>query len=279
MPRNANTVWCDLMARILNEGHEVNPRGFKSREILCSTSIVDMSSPVVTIKARNLGRRFQAAEAWWILSGKNDVASITQYSKQIANFSDDGLTFSGAYGPMVVDQLRYVVDSLYSDLETRQAVMTIWRRNPRQGKDIPCTVSCQWLIRNGKLDCIDSMRSSDTWLGWPYDVFNFSMLSAYILLMLRRRENLDGGYCHTTMPLFGKVELGKLYLVAGSQHLYERDFDKVRWVLNRASDVEQYDPLDLNEFSSPGDFLKHLELLKDRKDSGYKWQKEFLLKK
>jgi thymidylate synthase len=177
-----------------------------------------MRFPVVNIPERNMGFKFMTAEAAWILSGDNRVETIAPFSKAITKFSDDGVFFHGAYGPPVIDQLSYICRLLSEDQDTRQAVMTIWRKNPGQTKDVPCTISVQWLIRDGKLHCVDNMRSSDLWLGWPYDVFNFSMLSYYIRSFLEYYNGL-------------KVEVGNLHLFAGSQHIYERNFQAVEDIL------------------------------------------------
>ena len=72
-----------------------------------------------------------AAEALWILSGDNKVETIAPYNKNIKQFSDDGIIFQGAYGPRIISQLDYVIESLRKDRESRQAVLTIWNPNPK----------------------------------------------------------------------------------------------------------------------------------------------------
>ncbi len=70
------------------------------------------------------------------------------------------------------------------------------------------------------------MRSSDIWLGWPYDLYNMSMISRYILLYLK---NIDlDAYESTT-------ELGNLYLTAGSMHLYEENVQQAFELLTEPS--------------------------------------------
>jgi thymidylate synthase len=283
--QSADEVWLDLLSDIVDHGAESRPRGLRIKELLCRTTRIDMRRPAVAIKARKVGYRFMIAEAFWILSGRNDVASIARYSPHIASFSDDGRYFQGAYGPRIVEQLTYVCDCLCKDPDSRQAVVGIWRQNPRDSKDVSCTLSAQFLLRDGQLNCVDTMRSSDAWLGWIYDVVNFSALSAYVALMLRYRT--------------GKaIELGDLFLTAGSSHLYVdpkadgadnipyglRDVDFVLAASRREAHVcgeddrfFKVDPLELNEFSSPDDFLRHLELLKDRVDSRHRWMRELLI--
>jgi thymidylate synthase len=241
-----NMNWQNLLYSIMTHGSLISPRGKRTKELMGFKSMIDMNQPVITIKERNLGYKFMAAEAAWIMSGDNRVSTIAPFSKAISNFSDDGILFFGAYGPKIRDQLGHVVQSLSSDQDSRQAVITIWRPNPRASKDIPCTISCQFMIRNGLLHCFMNMRSSDAWLGVPYDWFNFSMLSAGLALMLREKG------VH--------VKLGTLHFYAASQHLYEDNWDKVEFCLS-GEIIGDYAPIDLEYFDSYDHLVDHLWLL------------------
>lgn len=221
---NATDAWLYLVNRLMLDGRIVHPRGQATRELLAYRTFVSMTAPVVLSRARRLGRKFMFAEAAWILSGDNRVSTIASYSKKISDFSDDGIRFFGAYGPPLRDQLGHVVRALRADPESRQAVVTLWRPNPPVTKDLPCTVALQWLIREEQLHCVATMRSSDAWLGWPYDVFNFSTVSLAIWLELGRH--------------FAPQGLGNLYLTAGSQHLYERDANGALQCLKMQDDRE-----------------------------------------
>ncbi len=207
-------VWLDTLKDILTNGESVTPRGEPTKEILHRTVEVDMRRPVLKVPSRKLSYQFMAAEAFWILTGDNRVASIAPYNKHIEQFSDDGETFFGAYGPKVVDQFAYVVSKLHRDPSTRQAGLTIWRENPPDTKDVPCTVAIFFNIREGDLNAHVFMRSSDAWLGLPYDVFNFSMLSHLVCAFLNELNRTSS----PTRP-------GRLYLTAASSHLYKRNFD------------------------------------------------------
>jgi thymidylate synthase len=243
MVNTTNMNWQGLLHFVMNNGRESSPRGRKTKEMLGLKSLINMSHPVITIKERKLGYKFMAAEAAWIMSGDNRVSTIQPFSKAISTFSDDGILFFGAYGPKIRDQLGHVLQSLLADSDSRQAVLTIWRQNPRASKDIPCTISCQFMIREGFLHCFMNMRSSDAWLGVPYDWFNFSMLSAGVALLLREKGV--------------NVNLGSLHFYAASQHLYESN-----WVgAEECQDGEilgDYEPFNLDEFSGYDDLVQHL---------------------
>ena len=206
-----------------------------------------MTQPIVTFEERCKDTdmyKFMPAEAAFILTGRNTVGMIAQYSKLITTFSDDGYFFNGAYGPMLIRQFTYIVDELIKDKNTRQAVATIWEPNPRPSKDIPCTISVQFLVRDNKLHCIDTMRSSDAWLGWPFDIFNFSMCSAFISLLFKHRTG------HA-------LPLGNIYLNATSQHLYEKDYEKVIKVLENPKTIG-YVPFDITNFNHPKELTQWL---------------------
>jgi thymidylate synthase len=238
-----------MLETILQSGYPSSPRGKPILERLATQLQVDMEYPVLNVAARKLGYKFMAAEAFWILTGDNRVETIAPYSKAIAGFSDNGTTFDGAYGPMVASQLDYVVQTLVKDNDSRQAVMTIWRPNPAPSKDIPCTVAVQFFIRDGFLHCIDTMRSSDIWLGVPYDVFNFSSLAMQVALALREHG------VH--------VQLGVLTLQAGSQHLYEVNKDAAQLVLDDdAPAFAENTPLSVGLFASQAHHLSWLNKLR-----------------
>lgn len=215
----ATEAWLSMTRELLERGQKSSPRGMDTVELLGYQSVIDMRRPVVEFPERKLGKSFLPGEAWWILTGRNDVASIRKYTKAIEQFSDNGIDFFGAYGPKIYDQLGYIIRTLESDPQSRQAVIDIWRPNPPRTKDVPCTLSAQFLIRNKQIHCNMTMRSSDAWLGWPYDVFNFSMLSLYIALML----NAKGIYQANNYRAYDIMSLGQLRLTAGSQHFYLRN--------------------------------------------------------
>lgn len=260
-PPSADVAWPNLLESILRDGVEERPRGKRTLEIIGKTTKLDMSRPIVTLAHRKLGYKFLAAEAWWIASGSNRVDEIKPYSKAITNFSDDGLTFRGAYGPKIMDQLPWVAEQLKNDPSTRQAVLTIWRERPGPSKDYPCTLGAQWLYRKGDrgqayLHCQVTMRSSDGWMGVPYDWFNFSIQTAYLIAYLR-----------TAYPVVftEEIHLGTLTFTAGSQHLYEEHFEAAKNCTFEPEPGFTYQPIAPTFYQSdPYRLLAHVKSLADR---------------
>ncbi len=261
---SVNETWLGLIQDLLIHGAEVRPRDKTTRELLAHTSRVPMTRALMTVKERGLGYRFAPAEAAWILSGDNRVATIKPFSKHISQFSDDGRFFMGAYGPPFIDQVSYAVDALYRDPSTRQALITLWRPRPGPSRDYPCTIALQWLWRDEALQCVATMRSSDAWLGWCYDVHSFSMMSAYVALALRERLRTtaldDRAAAGAAFRWAGaEIRLGDLYLTAGSQHLYKIDWADAERCLANPNEVNLAPaPLDLNRFTDPDDLVDQL---------------------
>lgn len=210
-------TWLWTISHNLSYGEPVSPRGKLTSEIQNHTMVIDMRHPVLRVPNRSLNYRFMAAEAYWILSGDDRVSTIAPYNSRIKEYSDDGERFFGAYGPKIHAQLPYVIANLLHDNNSRQAGLTIWRETPPITKDVPCTVAIFFSVRNKKVNTHVFMRSSDIWLGVPYDVFNFSMLSHLVCGLLNE---------HNKTP--NMVSPGKLYLTAASSHLYEENWDDAR---------------------------------------------------
>jgi thymidylate synthase len=241
-------TWLQMLDDILQKGDLVAPRGRLTKEILQNTIAVNMRKPVLLAPYRRLSYKFMAAEAYWILSGDDRVETIAPYNSKISDFSDDGKYFFGAYGPKINSQLKYVLNKLTEDPSTRQAGLTTWRENPPHTKDVPCTIAMFFSLRHSKLNAHVFMRSSDAWLGVPYDVFNFSMLAHLVCGLLNQRTGTQ-------------YEPGTLYLTAASSHLYATDWEKA--ALCRASATLDQPETPEMLFQDPDALMSYLVAMKD----------------
>jgi len=214
-PISVTEIWRDLLQLTLNTGAARVPRGLPILEVLQGRAVVDMNDPLIVLPERKLSLKFAFTEAWWMLTGRDDVATLHEVSKNIVAYSDDGVTFFGAYGKRYVAQRERILRALRRDHDTRQAVLTFWDvANPPDTRDLPCSLTIQWIIRDGALHAVYNMRSSDLWLGWAYDIFSFSCMSFHMLLELRQTDER-----------LANLTLGNMYYTAGSMHLYDRDFE------------------------------------------------------
>ena len=249
-----SNIWLDTLQNILMDGDFVSPRGKPTVEIPQHTMIIDMRKPVLVVPTRNLSYRFMAAEAYWILSGDDRVETIAPYNSRISEFSDDGERFFGAYGPKIKAQLPYIIDKLRVDEDSRQAGLTLWRECPPNTKDVPCTIAIFFNIRGNLLNSHVFMRSSDVWLGIPYDVFNFSMLGHLVCGLINEYRLSSNA-----------LEPGKLFLTAASSHLYETNWADAELCLSHAREVSDQPGTDILLWNDPAHLMDTLALLRDSK--------------
>jgi thymidylate synthase len=225
-----NLCYLDLLLRVMSaEADIVSPRGRQTREL--RPALFTLRNPrlsIITSKARNLNQAFAAAEFCWIMAGDDLLHPLAAFNSRMAEFADCGFPhapyFYGAYGPRVVEQLPHVLKALRADDSSRQAVLSIWRPNPPKTKDVPCTLTLQFLIRHGHLELITSMRSNDLMLGTPYDVQTFTRLQLYVASQLG-------------------VAVGPYHHLVGSLHLYSDDVPKAEAIIAEIGDQSAADAL------------------------------------
>lgn len=263
---------------VLKYGDETHPRGFNCLELsLCSITLINVQNNILVNHIRNAKQAFMGAELLWILMGREDVDMISFYNSKIIPYSDDGVKFFGAYGPKVISQLRYVVECLQQDQWTRQAIIGIWRECPPITKDIPCTIMMHFLRRPiNTLNLVVYMRSQDLWLGFPYDVHNFTCIQLIIASILGCKP-------------------GTFTLIQGSLHLYEQDYEKAKQASSFRTNIVNKTPLStifsLEEFDyqmtairsqdavirrnqAPGPYLNRHEILNQKMGWLYDFAKE-----
>lgn len=207
--------WYNELCKQARNGKEQDSRdGAVVGEMINAITIIDDPTRfIVNSDIRKLPMRYAVGELLWYLSGNNSLKSIQPYTSAWNRMSDDGETVNSNYGHKIFkfygfDQFNYVLNCLSLDPNSRQAVIHI--RNPKNyisepTKDMPCTLTLQFFIREGKLHLTVNMRSNDIWTGFPYDVFNFC---AFQNLLAMKLNIPVGTYTH----------------IAGSLHLYKRDY-------------------------------------------------------
>lgn len=169
-------------------------------------------------------------ELLWYLSGSNELEFIKYYLNIYLKSSDDGTTVNGAYGPRLIsmhgyiNQIENVIKLLKERPNTRRAVIQIFDAKDLiniDSKDIPCTISLQFLIREKKLHLFASMRSNDIFLGLPHDIFCFTMLQEIIACELN-------------------VGLGEYNHFVSSLHLYTKSLESARNYISEGLQSTKY---------------------------------------
>lgn len=210
--------WYDIITT--NAGSAESRDGAVVGEIINAITVIeDPTRCILKSPIRKLPMRYMVGELLWYLSGNNELDAIRLYTSAWDRMSDDGQTVNSNYGYRMkyavdevtgktFDQLKMIENMLMESPQSRQAVVHI--KGPRNlfenpSKDVNCTVCLQFFIRENKLYMTTYMRSNDLWMGFPNDVFQFTAIQIYLAMRLG-------------------VQLGTYTHIAGSLHLYDRDY-------------------------------------------------------
>lgn len=192
------TSYAHLVQQVQLLGNPHTARGLITRELVGARL---MHPAGHLANRRGLNRALGYLELCQLIAGVFDVGAIAR----VAPRANLGLfTEQAAYGPRVygcADQLAAAIEELAMDPGSRRA--TIYMSDP--GEDFPmrpCTNSLQFLVRDGLVHCVVSMRSWDLYLGAPYDLTMFGGLTMLVARVL--------GY-----------QPGQVTVVAGSAHIYQ----------------------------------------------------------
>ncbi|WP_076693031.1 thymidylate synthase [Tersicoccus sp. Bi-70] len=194
----------ECLTLLQREGDQLTSTRGSSTEIRGAS--LELTNPRARLSlSSNRGRLFSAlGELTWYLAGTSDPKHILYY---IADYGSKVGNYSGGYGPRLFgagDQVPRVIRQLKRKPTTRQAVVQLFDRNDLDGdpRDVPCTCSLQFFVRNERVDLIVHMRSNDVIYGMPHDIFVFTFLQEIVA----RAVNCEiGTYTH----------------LVGSLHIYD----------------------------------------------------------
>lgn len=195
-----------IIDEVLSRGELVQPRGMATREI--RPFMLTLYDPSKCIVARpGFSRSVMWAEIAQVVGG---VYSSEMCDLLMPEATRNLFTEHGAYGPRTRTQLMDVVDELTSDPYSRRAVVYIGRPNDLavapETHDVPCTLTWQFMLRDGGLEMIVNMRSWDLVWGLSYDIPVFVSIQNVVAAALGVWASV---YTH----------------IAGSAHIYERHWD------------------------------------------------------
>jgi len=220
-------AYLNLMKHVLENGTDRGDRtGTGTRSVFGHQMRFDLSEgfPVVTTKKLHL--RSIIIELLWFLRGDTNIAWLKENGVSIW---DEWADAKGDLGPVygyqwrswpspngeAVDQIKLLVKSLKENPNSRRHIVTAW--NPSFVDEMalpPCHCLFQFYVADGKLSCQLYQRSADIFLGVPFNIASYALLT----MMLAQVCDLEvGDFVHTF----------------GDAHLYHNHFDQAKEQLAR----------------------------------------------
>ncbi|WP_411502171.1 thymidylate synthase [Brevibacillus centrosporus] len=219
--------YLDLCQRILDEGVTKEDRtGTGTISVFGHQMRFDLSEgfPLVTTKKLHTKSIFH--ELIWFLSGDTNIRYLQENGVRIWNewadengdlgpvYGKQWRSFAGADGK-TVDQIQWVIDEIKRNPDSRRLIVSAW--NPAEVDKMalpPCHLLFQFYVANGKLSCQLYQRSGDTFLGVPFNIASYALLTHMI--------------AHVT-----GLEPGDFVHTLGDAHLYLNHVEQVKLQLTR----------------------------------------------
>ncbi|MGL5007429.1 MAG: thymidylate synthase [Plesiomonas sp.] len=217
----------DLMRQVLTEGAEKDDRtGTGTQSIFGHQMRFDLSKgfPLVTTKRCHL--RSIIHELLWFLQGDTNVAYLHEHNVKIWDeWADEQGNLGPIYGKQwrawgsadgrTLDQLSTVVEQLKQDPNSRRIIVSAWNVGELdQMALMPCHALFQFYVANGKLSCQLYQRSCDVFLGLPFNIASYALLTH----MLAQQCDL---------------EVGDFIWTGGDTHLYLNHLEQAQLQLSR----------------------------------------------
>jgi thymidylate synthase len=158
------------------------------------------------------------------------------FGKSLLSFQEDQGLLNMKHG---VDQIENVIKLLKEDPYSRRIVVNTWNASDLNEMCLaPCHPMFQFYVDNGKLSCSFYMRSSDAFLGLPFNILSYAFLT------------------HILAATVG-LEAGELIFMGGDTHVYNNHLDQVRELLTR--EPYEFPTLKINKKLSSLEDIEELE--------------------
>lgn len=219
--------YLDLMQRILDEGVEKSDRtGTGTISVFGHQMRFDLSEgfPVVTTKKVHL--KSVIHELLWFISGETNIGYLQDNGVRIWNeWADENGDLGPVYGKQwrrwktqdgtEVDQLAKAIEMIKTNPNSRRIIVSAWNAGELDEMALmPCHAFFQFRVANGKLDCQLYQRSADVFLGVPFNIASYALLT------------------HMVAQVCG-LEAGEFVHTIGDAHLYLNHLEQAKLQLSR----------------------------------------------
>lgn len=241
----------DALAYILNNGQNVTDRtGVGTRSVFGYQMRFDLQAGFPAVTTKRLAWRAVVGELLWFLEGSTDERRLAELTFEksreelvdkttiwTANADAQGnalgyenndtvkelgpvygyqwRNFDGCVQQDGVDQIEWLINEIKTNPDSRRLILSAW--NPNQISQMalpPCHTLAQFRVMNGKLSCQLYQRSADMFLGVPFNIASYSLLTHMLAQIC-------------------ELEVGEFVWTGGDCHIYNNHFDQVREQLTR----------------------------------------------
>jgi thymidylate synthase len=219
--------YLDLMRHVLEHGHPKSDRtGTGTLSVFGWQMRFDLAQGFPLLTTKKLHTKSIIHELLWFLKGDTNIRYLKEHGVSIW---DDWADANGDLGPVygyqwrswhtpdgrVIDQVAQLVDGLKRNPDSRRHIVTAW--NPAdidRMKLPPCHALFQFYVADGRLSCQLYQRSADIFLGVPFNIASYALLTLMLAQVCGYRP---GDFVHTL----------------GDAHLYTNHLEQARLQLTR----------------------------------------------
>lgn len=218
----------ELLQRVLDEGVKKEDRtGTGTISVFGHQMRFDLQDGFPLLTTKKLHLKSIIHELLWFIQGSTNVKYLQENGVRIWNewAKDDGelgpiygyqwRSWPDAHGNHI-DQLKQVIDSIKTTPDSRRHIVSAWNVGQLNEMQLPpCHILFQFYVADGKLSCQLYQRSADIFLGVPFNIASYALLTR----MMAQVTNLEpGDFVHTL----------------GDAHIYLNHIDQVKLQLTRS---------------------------------------------
>lgn len=217
----------DLMKRVLETGVEKQDRtGTGTLSVFGHQMRFDLSEGFPLVTTKKLHLKSIIHELLWFLKGDTNISYLKENKVRIWDewadaegnlgpvYGAQWRSWTGANG-VVVDQISQVIEQIKTNPDSRRLIVSAWNVAEIPNMALPpCHAFFQFYVANGKLSCQLYQRSADIFLGVPFNIASYALLT----MMIAQVCGLEAGdFIHTL----------------GDAHLYSNHIDQTNLQLSR----------------------------------------------
>jgi thymidylate synthase len=217
----------DLLQHILDKGAQKHDRtGTGTISVFGYQMRFDLAEGFPLVTTKKLHLKSIIHELLWFLKGETNTAYLKENGVSIWDeWADEHGELGPVYGKQwrswegkdgaVIDQVKWLIDEIKRNPDSRRLIISAWNVAdlPKMAL-MPCHTLFQFYVADGKLSCQLYQRSADVFLGVPFNIASYALLT----LMVAQVCGLEpGDFVHS----FGDV------------HIYNNHMDQVRLQLSR----------------------------------------------